>query len=355
MELFDRSESVPAWISFENKTGAKGSGGCKNNGAKSQADTICPRGILTLCDVNGSGVIRRIWITIDRKTPEFLRGIRLKMYWDGCVTPAVDVPLGDFFCMNAGAMYSFENEFFSSPEARSFCCFIPMPFHTNAKIVAENMTDDTVGCFFYDIDLTYEKTDDSALYFHACHTITQKNALGEDFVLMPLTRGCGRFLGTSVCVEADASQYGSLWWGEGEVKIYLDGDKEKPSLCGTGSEDYIGTAWGQGCFSHRTQGCLECGNGRAVWYRFHSVDPIFFKNDCRVTIQALGGAFRRDVEELAAHGAQVKPVSLVTDSDFFPLAETGNELESVSVDGGWVNFYRSDSCRATSYFYISEK
>src|SRR4029079_5990915 len=106
---------------------------------------------------------------------------------------------------------------------------------------------------------------------HAHFRRENPTTLQQDYELLPLVRGKGRFLGVNVGVQADKERYGTTWWGEGEVKVYLDGDTDLPTLCGTGTEDYIGTAWGQGRFAHLYQGC-PVADGEAMaycFYRYH--------------------------------------------------------------------------------------
>ncbi len=116
-----RSDAETRWALFENPAAAKGQGGSENNGAKGHAfDSLQPGETRSLLTVNGAGEVRRIWITIDERDPVMLRSLRLDMYWDGARTPAVSVPLGDFFGAILGRPVAFENDLFSNPEGRSF-------------------------------------------------------------------------------------------------------------------------------------------------------------------------------------------------------------------------------------------
>ena len=138
MELFHRAPSSwqTRWASFENPAAAKGQAALSNHGAKGRAfEAMLPGETKTLLDTKGTGgTICRIWITVDDRSPERLRALELQMFWDGCETPAVSCPLGDFFAVAHGRTAAFESEFFVSPEGRSFLCLIPMPFHQGAKI-----------------------------------------------------------------------------------------------------------------------------------------------------------------------------------------------------------------------------
>jgi len=183
-----------------------------------------------------------------------LRSLKLEMFWDGAEKPAVSVPFGDFFGVGLGKKTSFENVFFSDPEGRSFNCRIPMPFRTGAKMMITNESDKPLEMIFYDINYSQNiEPDENTLYFHAFWQRNQKTELGKDFEILPQVQGRGRFLGTNIGVIEDSLYEGS-WWGEGEVKMYLDGDTEYPTIAGTGTEDYIGTAYGQGKFNHMHQG-----------------------------------------------------------------------------------------------------
>jgi hypothetical protein len=200
----------------------------------------------TLLEIQGAGIIQRMWFTVRDRSPEMIRSLRLRMYWDGESKPAVDVPFGDFFGFGLSQVVKFETALFSNPEGRSFNCMIPMPFRKGARVVITNESPKNIAEVFFDIDfVTMERLDDDALYFHAYWTRQKSPELGKDFEFLPVIKGKGRFLGVNFGVNADTS-YGSTWWGEGEVKMYIDNDREYPTFNGTGTEDYIGTAWGQG-------------------------------------------------------------------------------------------------------------
>ena len=145
----------PAWASPENPTAARGAGGIENKGAKGHAfDTIPAGGTLPLARIDGAGVIDRMWITIDDRSPERLRSLVLDIYWDGAKTPAVSVPLGDFFLHGAGEMVPMETALLASPEGRSFVSYIPMPFRRGARIVVTNESGRPVNLIFYDDPIT---------------------------------------------------------------------------------------------------------------------------------------------------------------------------------------------------------
>ncbi len=225
--------------SFENLNGVKGAGGKSNQSAKGNAfEELKSNQSKTLLDIDGPGIIQRMWFTIRDRSPEMLRAIRLRIYWDGETKPAVDVPFGDFFGYGLSEVVKFETALFSNPEGRSFNCMIPMPFRKGAKVIITNESPNYIDAVYYDIDFVrYEKPEDDALYFHAFWTRQKTSELGKDFVFLPTVKGRGRFLGVNIGVNSDPG-YAETWWGEGEVKMYIDNDRELPTINGTGTEDY---------------------------------------------------------------------------------------------------------------------
>lgn len=357
-ELYRYQDTASRWISLENPTGARGAGGVENEGAKGHPFGSIKAGeAMVLADIEGPGIIHRMWITIGDRSPEMLRALRIEMFWDGAATPAVAAPFGDFFGVGLGRTVAFENALFSNPEGRSFNFTIPMPFRTSARIVLTNDSDKDLNHVFYDVNyaLTPPHGPDM-LYFHAHWRRERPTTLGEDFEILPRVEGRGRYLGTNMGIVTD-SAYGDSWWGEGEVKIFLDGDAQ-PTLVGTGTEDYIGTGWGQGTFNHRYQGCLVADPEHRQWafYRYHVPDPIFFATDGRVTIQQIGGKPRQEVLAMMEQGARLKPITIDAGGRdrFIKLLEATPPLDPAdpSLPDGWMNFYREDDVSATAYFYL---
>jgi hypothetical protein len=353
---FDSTKTI-RWSSFENPLAADGMGGKENHGAKGHPfQTIHKGDTIALVSATGAGIIERIWLTVSERSPVALRSIRIQMFWDGTKKPAVDVPLGDFFGIGLGATVPFENEFFSEPEGRSFNCVIPMPFRLGAKIVLISEYEKGF-LLFYKINFqSMKRWEADMMYFHAAWSRRTKAALGEDFEIMPKVAGCGRYLGANIGVQVD-SAYGDTWWGEGEVKIFKDRDSTYPSLVGTGTEDYIGTGWGQGKFINRYQGCTIADEKQRRWafYRFHVPDPVFFNTSCLVTIQQMGGGSFEKVKALVDKGVALVPVT-TSRLEFVKLLEYDPPM-SISEERfpkGWVNFYRSDDISATSYFYLNK-
>jgi Protein of unknown function (DUF2961) len=350
----------PHWISPENPSGAPGIGGRENRGGKGHAFETIPIGAThVLADIEGAGTIDRIWMTIEDRSPEALRGLRLEMFWDGAATPAVSVPLGDFFLHGAGEMLPMETDLLASPEGRSFVSYIPMPFRRRARLVIVNESPRQVNLIFYDVNYRrLARQPNDALYFHAWWSRERATALGRDFRILPRVSGRGRFLGASVTVLTNPV-YGEAWWGEGETKIFLDGDRDHASLVGTGTEDYIGTAWGQGAYLNRFQGAPIAnwaGGGRWTFYRWHVPDPIFFGREIEVRLQQMGGARKNVVLALQRAGAPLIPVTIDPGSrtNFQQLLtrDPPVPLSDPSLPDGHTNFYRSDDVAAVAYFYL---
>ena len=344
--LYRFQNSEPRWINFENPKGEKGRGGVENNGAKGHAwEHLDVDERKVLCDFEGCGVIRRIWITLNDRSPEVLQNVFLEMYWDGAEKPQVNVPIGDFFCMGLGEMRAFENRFFSTAEGRSFCCAVPMPFFNRAVIVLNNRSGRFINNLFYDIDLSLEKLCDEDMLFCA-YFHDGVNSIEENVEILPLTTGKGRFLGANIAVFPDEEKYPDIWWGEGEVKIYLDGDKIYPTLAGTGAEDYVGSAWAIGEFVNSSQGCVAKKGNAVSMYRFHADDPIYFSESISVQLQAMGGGPWEKVKAAVQNGAEC---SLVTydDGELHHIYKKASENEPA----GYVNFFRKDRYRTVAYYY----
>jgi hypothetical protein len=358
-ELFQpASDHSPRWATFENVKADKGVGGRENKCAKGHAfDSLKAGQSITLMEFNGSGIIRRLWMTIIDLSPKMLRSLTLAIYWEGESKPAVLAPLGDFFGIAHGQTCVFENAVLSNPEGRSFNCIIPMPFRRSARVVLSNGSGKDLTHVFYEIDFeTVQELPKDALYFHCCWNREPRTKVGEDFLILPQISGKGRLLGVNVGVLANPD-YKDSWWGEGEVKMYLDGDDQHPTIAGTGAEDYTGSAWGLGKFVNRYQGCLVADPAKRMWafYRFHIPDPIYFEKRLKVTIQSIGGADRDKVREFLKCGHVLVPVSVDSKGKFIKLFEAGApKIDAPNFPDGWVNFYREDDYCATAYFYLDK-
>jgi len=346
------------WSSFENPWGRKGLGGMTNKGAKGHPFEPLEAGEeKILMDIEGSGIITRMWFTVNDLTTPTLRALKLDIFWDGAATPAVSVPFGDFFGAIMKRRIAYENALFSNPEGRSFNCYIPMPFRKGAKVAITNESDEKVRLLFYDIDYTLGvKHPKDVMYFHSCWRRENPSTLGKDFTILPTVKGEGRFLGCIIAVAANQDYIG--WWGEGEVKMYLDGDDALPTICGTGTEDYIGTGWGQGEYVHRYHGSLvsDKENGLYVFYRYHIPDPVYFDKDIRVTIQQMGGDAKKNVVKMLDEGIlPMIPVTISTRTSFTRLLEKDPPLslkDPSMPPTGWANYYREDDVCAVAYFYL---
>jgi Protein of unknown function (DUF2961) len=272
------------WASPENPTGEKGKAARANAGRKGRASIPVKAGEqVTLAEVQGtSGSIRRLEATISDRSPAMLRGLKIEMFWDGASKPAVSAPFGDFFGEGLGEMVAFQSALLASPEGKSFNCYIPMPFRTGMKIVVLNESGKDLESLYYEIDYTVgDKHDDRDLYFHAHFRRENPTQLQHDFEILPLISGKGRFLGANLCIQSNKLRYLDRWWGEGEFKVYLDGDHEWPTLAGTGTEDYIGTGWGvSNEFANLYQGSplADADRLRYCFYRYHLPDPDLFSS-----------------------------------------------------------------------------
>jgi hypothetical protein len=344
--LYVMPEGVESrWASPENPKAERGQGASANAGRKGAAFLVLKAGTSrTLAEVDSrSGVVRRIWMTVNDRSPKMLRGLRISMYWDGAKTPAVDAPLGDFFGVGLGRVVAFESALFSSPEGRSFNASVPMPFRKGMRIVLSNETDADQPQVYYDIDYTLgDPLPAEALYFHAAFRRENPTRMQHDYELLPRVQGRGRYLGANLGVIVDGKRYGKNWWGEGEVKIYLDGDERLPTLAGTGTEDYIGTGYGLGAYSHQFQGApiADEARQRYAFYRYHVNDPVYFQREVRVTLQQIGFIWSND-------GTPENPVQA-------PIYSAGpglRELDLEKLRQGNL-FERADDYSSCVYFYL---
>lgn len=342
-ELFVMPENVETrWASPENPTGERGRGGQANGGRKGAPTVAIKAGeSRVLAEARGtSGTVRRIWMTFADRSPSMLRSLRLDMYWDGATKPAVSAPVGDFFGVGLGQTPVFQSAFFSNPEGRSFNSVVPMPFKTGMKIVMRNESGLDVPEVFYDVNYTLgDRHATDALYFHAHYRRENPTVAQRDYEILPRVAGRGRYLGTNIGVIVNQREYFRTWWGEGEIKIYLDGDREFPTIVGTGAEDYIGTAWGQGQFAHLYQGSPVADEKRFRWcfYRYHVPDPVYFRREARVTMQQIG--------YLAQHSREL----IVQNNRRLYRAGPDRIEMDTSKDG---KFERTDDWSSCAYFYL---
>ena len=352
------------WVSSENPNATKGKGGMSNKGAKGDAYTlIAANSTKVIFNQTGSGVITKIWSANSlRWNKHNMRKVLVNMYWDNEEKPAVSVPFADFFGMSLGIMRAFESSLFSSPEGHSHNSFIPMPYKKAAKIEIVNQSEDII-MFYYKINFIKGiKLSNDDLYFHAYWHRDIKTKMGVDFEILPKVSGRGRYLGTNIGVIGD-STYNGTWFGEGEVKIYLDGDDKYPTLVGTGTEDYIGTGWGQGEYNNNIQGSTvsDKQNDIYTFYRYHTLDPVYFHKDCKVTLQQIGNSIRSNLRNMRKQGAKFKVVWSYVEKDGLNASKRYLDMENppkIEDDdfpkGVSTNFYRSDDVSATAYFYLDK-
>ncbi|MGF6886150.1 hypothetical protein ABIA39_000117 [Nocardia sp. GAS34] len=294
-------------ISPENPTGAPGAGGraTTGTGAGAAGDLgvgwkvspsidLAAGQTATLADIEGPGIIRHFWLTTDRTA---LQDITLRVYWDTDSEPAVDLPLGSFFCNAWDQLALVDSEMMVVAPAGGLNSYWPMPFRAHARITLTNGGDHAVPVYY---QVTYLEQDvpRAAGYLHA--RWQRSNPLGHPAVHTVLDDipGPGRYVGTYLAISPNAPG----WWGEGEMKFYLDGDTEFPTICGTGTEDYFGGAWNFDLDNaYRTYSTPYLGlvqvlppdqiyqpQQRFGMYRWHVQDPICFDRGLRVTLQALG-------------------------------------------------------------------
>ena len=301
-------------ITFENPTGARGAGGTAHGGRKGAPNRRLRSGErLVIADIAGSGVIRHIWMTFLQAPPEHMRGLVLEVFYGNATEPSISVPCLDFFGLPHGRPAAYHSALLAANEGRGLNSYIPMPFRDGIRFEIWNAAPRS-NILYFQIDYTLESDlDDHLGYLHVGFRRQNPTTMREDFTIVDGLRGPGRFLGCNVGVRViDPCD----WYGEGEVKVYRDGDDALPTICGTGLEDYVGSAWGLGAH-HAPYGgspvdvrAKGSGNPDFVgFYRWHVPDPIMFERDLRVTIQQIGAKFFAAGQEaqLAAYEATNPP------------------------------------------------
>lgn len=298
--------AVSRSISAENPHGEKGMGGMSVDGpAKNAARdlgqgwkvspyvNIDPGVTHTLAEIEGPGEIRHIWLTCAALTA---RNAILRMYWDDSETPSVECPLGDFFCNAYLPDYQPLTSLAVCVNPRNgLNCYFSMPFRKNARITLENRSG-SICTVYYQIDYVLCDIPENAGYFHAQFRRSNPLPYKSVHTLLEGASGRGQYIGTYMAWGVNNNG----WWGEGEIKFFLDGDKDFPTICGTGTEDYFCGAYNfdnggyerfctpySGMIPHPTDQTYK-SQKRFSLYRFHITDPICFAENCRVTIQALG-------------------------------------------------------------------
>ena len=284
---------------------------------------------ITLADIEGPGIIRHIWMTVPDKTAAgsfVMRDLVLRFYWDDEETPSVECPIGDFFCNGFGERAIVNSMPICVNPTGGMNCYFEMPFRKHAKVTLTSEHPGFIKYVFYTFNYVLTDVPDDAMYFHARFNRERSTRRGVDYTVLDGVRGKGYYVGTYMALCA-LERY---WWGEGEMKFYIDGDRDYPTQCSTGTEDYFGGAWSfgsmdeQGRMREKTY-CTpfagypfysrddnfvnayfmsECPPMRA-FYRWHVMDPILFEKDLRVELQQIGvcerGLFERqdDVSSVA--------------------------------------------------------
>ncbi len=275
-------------ISFENPTGAPGEGGkaASNLGVGRKgapAQQIAPGETVSLCDIEGSGVIRHIWITTDR-TPIVQRACVIRAYWDGQEHPSLECPIGDLFGFAHGRITAYQSAVHSVGPTGGRNLWLPMPFAKRAKLTFTNEGEKTVPLFY---QITYTIGDQHPSDVGRLHVLFRREnptTEKQDFELLPQRRQKGRFIGSVIGVR---NLHPDQWWGEGEIKVYMDGDEKFPTIVGTGSEDYVGLAWGIQLAPFLYNGCSLNDKQFVSMYRWHLPDPIAWRKEAHITIQQI--------------------------------------------------------------------
>lgn len=298
------SDAKTRSISPENLTGEKGKGGMATKGTGANAArelgqgwkispsvVIKPGQTFVLADIKGSGAIQHIWMT---PTGDNRMNI-LRFYWDGEDKPSVECPAGDFFACGMGEYSQITSPAVCVNPMSGFNCYWVMPFRRSCKITMTDI-DEKSMVLYYQIDYTLTQVPKDAAYFHAQFRRVNPLPHKEVYTILDGVQGEGQYVGTYMAWGSNSPG----WWGEGEIKFYIDGDKEFPTVCGTGTEDYFCGSYGfskpgtdlyqEFCtpYTGMPQVIKSEKQPRFGLYRWHIMDPIRFNDSLKVTIQALG-------------------------------------------------------------------
>lgn len=306
--LFLLSDAKSRSISPENFTGEKGKGGMAKLGEGSASDAARDLGqgwkvnpfvkiakdqTFTLAEIEGSGAIHHIWMT---PTGNWRFSI-LRIYWDDEKDPSVECPVGDFFGMGWGEYAPLQSLAVCVNPGSAFNCYWQMPFRKKCKITMQNI-DEKEMRLYYQVDYCLTEVPKNASYFHAQFHRSNPLKYREVYTIVDQIKGKGQYVGTYLAWQVNNNG----WWGEGEIKFFMDGDKAFPTICGTGTEDYFCGSYNFDRNGKYTEFCTPYSglhqvirpdgayraNQRFGLYRWHITDPIRFENDLKVTIQALG-------------------------------------------------------------------
>jgi hypothetical protein len=306
--LFRVSNAKTRSISPENFTGGKGQGGMAVEGSASKAAAdlgqgwkvnpyvvIEPGKTFTLGEIDGPGAIQHIWMT---PTGNWRQSV-FRIYWDGETQPSVETPVGDFFAMGWGKYAQISSLSVCVNPGSAFNSYWVMPFRKHAKLTLENLADKPMT-IYYQIDYALAAVPEDAAYFHAQFRRVNPLPFKEVYTIVDGIKGRGQYVGTYLAWGV----HNNGWWGEGEIKFYMDGDTQFPTINGTGTEDYFNGSYNfENQETHRYQefttpysGLIQAirpdglyqSQQRFGLYRWHIPDPVRFEHDLRVTIQALG-------------------------------------------------------------------
>jgi hypothetical protein len=304
------SDAKSRSISPENYRGEKGKGGmCEpEKGIAQKAARELGRGwkinpcvaiksheTFEIADIEGPGSIQHIWMTPTGKW----RNTIIRFYWDGQKEPSVECPVGDFFCSGWQSYNQISSLAVCVNPGSAFNCYWAMPFRKNCRITLENRDEENVT-YFYQIDYILGSVPDECAYFHAQFRRTNPLPYKSVYTILEDVKGKGQYVGTYMAWGVNNNG----WWGEGEIKFYIDGDGEYPTICGTGTEDYFcGSYDFEDPYTHDRyvsfttpytgfheikRDELYKSQKRFGMYRWHITDPVRFEKDLKVTIQALG-------------------------------------------------------------------
>lgn len=256
---------------------------------------IAPKSTFVIADIDGPGMIRHIWLTPQRRW----RDVILRIYWDGQENPSVECPIGDFFCMGWNEYSQINSLAVCVNPGSAFNCYWQMPFLSNCRMTLENLAEEET-VIYYQVDYTLQKLPEKIAYFHAQFRRVNPLPYKDVYTIVDGIEGKGQYVGTYMAWGVNNNN----WWGEGEIKFYIDGDTDYPTICGTGTEDYFcGSYDFEDSFTHDkyvsfstpytglqvlTPNKLYRSQFRFGMYRWHIPDPICFDEKLKVTIQALG-------------------------------------------------------------------
>jgi hypothetical protein len=257
----------------------------------------------TIAEIEGPGAIQHIWMT---PTGRWRLAI-FRVYWDDEKEPSIECPVGDFFGMGWNQYAPLSSLAIAVNPGSAFNCYWVMPFRKKCRITMENINPDAAAMsVYYQIDYTLTDVPQDAAYFHAQFRRNNPDVNSVHTILDGI-KGKGQYVGTYLAWGV----YNNNWWGEGEIKFYLDGDSQFPTICGTGTEDYFCGSYDFDTRTknaagadevHYTEFCTPYsglhqvirGDGhynvmqRFGLYRWHIVDPVRFEKDLKITIQDLG-------------------------------------------------------------------